>query len=258
MTRGMKNRRVTRGLAVPSTFFAVVGALVLLLSSCSGGPTDEAAADLAERCGTKDPGVPVQALDYDPDSGESVDGYVLGEGANGVVFSNQTDTDLCDWLPLATQIAGSDRKALVYDYSYKPDAAKEVEAAAGSLTDLAVEKVVLVGASKGAVGSIMAAPSIQEPTVSGVASLSVVGEFEGLDPREDAGELEMPLLLMAARDDGDTAEVAQKIGEVAMSEDQRVEVFDGYDHGVDLLGGGESPEARGILLHFIDRNLPRD
>lgn len=235
-----------------------VGTILLLLASCSGGPTREASGDLSERCGKKKPTVPVQALPYDPGSGEGVDGFVLGDGSEGIVFSNQTDTDLCDWLPLATEMAGEDRRALIYDYSYKPDAAKEVEAAAGELGDLGVDKVVLVGASKGAVGSLVAATSMEDPPVAGVVSLSSVGAFEGLDPREDAGRLGMPLLLMASRDDGDTAEVARKVAELSASKDQRVKVFGGYDHGIDLLGGKDSPGARDLLVRFVDRTLPHD
>ena len=81
------------------------GTIVLLLAPCSGGPTEEAAKHLAELCGTKKPKVPVQALPYDADSGEGVDGYVLGEATRGVVFSNQTDTYLCDWLPFAKKFS---------------------------------------------------------------------------------------------------------------------------------------------------------
>jgi len=143
----------------PAVFSAVLATYLLFLASCSGGPTEEAANDLAERCGTKDPGVPVQALPYDAGTGEGVDGFVLGEGTMGVVFSNQTDTVLCDWLPLAKETAGEGRRALVYDYSYKSDAAIEVEAAAAELAKLGVEQAVLVGASKGAVGSLAAVPS---------------------------------------------------------------------------------------------------
>src|SRR5215210_1003394 len=110
------------------------GTILLLLASCSGGPTQEVAADLSERCGTKKPTLPVQALPYDPGS---------GEGTEGIVFSNQTDTDLCDWLPFATGMVGPDRRALIYDYTYKPDAAKEVEAAADEIAGLGVKEVVL-------------------------------------------------------------------------------------------------------------------
>ena len=242
----------------PAGFSALLATYLLFLASCSGQPTEEAANDLAERCGTKDPGVPVQALPYDAGTGEGVDGFVLGEGRMGVVFSNQTDTDLCDWLPLAKETAGEGRKALIYDYSYKPDAAGEVEAAA-ELAELGVEQAVLVGASKGAVGSLAAAPSIREPEVAGVASLSAVGEYEGLNSVDAAGKVRVPLLVLAARGDltTDAGEVAPKLAKVSPSEDKRVVVFDGTDHGIDLLKGEHGPRVRGLLKDFIDRNLRR-
>jgi len=231
--------------------------MAFLAASCSGGPSEEAANDLSERCMKEDLGVPVQETPYDPGSGEGVDGFVLGEGSSGVVFSNQIDTDLCDWLPLASKLAGEDTRTLIYDYSYKPDAAKEVKAAAAELSKLGVEEVVLVGASKGGVGSLAAASSIREPEVTGVVSLSAVGEFEGLDSREAARKLRMPLLLMAARDDGDTAEVARDVTEISPSEDEHVEVFGGYDHGIALLDGEDGPQARELLMKFVRGNLPR-
>lgn len=237
---------------------AAAGTILLLLASCSGGPTEESAKDLAKRCGSEDPGVPVQALPYDPGSGEGVDGYALGEGEKGVIFSNQTDTDLCDWLPIAKKMAGPDRRALIYDYSYKPDAAKEVEAAAEGFAGLGVKEVVLVGASKGAVGSLAAAPSIDELEVAGVASLSAVGEFEGLDSLVAAGKVRAPLLVLAARGDPttDAGVVAPKLVETSPSKDKQVVLFDGPDHGIDLLKGKHAPRARSLLEGFVDQNLP--
>lgn len=241
----------------PAVFSAVLATYLLFLASCSGGPTEEAANDLAERCGTKDPGVPVEALPYD--AGTGVDGFVLGEGTMGVIFSNQTDTVLCDWLPLAMETAGEGRRALVYDYSYKSDAAIEVEAAAARLAKLGVEQAVLVGASKGAVGSLAAVPSIREPEVAGVASLSAVGEDEGLDSIDAARKVRVPLLVLAARGDltTDAGEVAPELEKVSPSEDKRVVLFDGTDHGIDLLQGEHGPKVRALLEDFIDRNLRR-
>ena len=258
--RVLARRRGTRASVRFAGHGAVLAAtmLALLVASCSGGPTGEAADELAGRCGVGDVGVPVEALPYEVGSGEGVDGFVLGGGSEGVVFSNQTDTDLCEWLPFAKKMAGEDRRALIYDYSYKPDAAKEVEAAARELEGLGVDRVVLVGASKGAVGSLVAATTIEGPSVAGVASLSSVGDFEGLDPREDAGRLDMPLLLMASREDGDAAEVAREVAELAPTDEAKVEVFGGYDHGTDLLGGRHGPGARDLLTRFVDGSLPRD
>jgi dienelactone hydrolase len=236
--------------------------LLLLACSCSGGPTEEAKGDLAERCGIERPNVPVQALPlpYNAASGEGVDGFVLGEGTKGIVFSNQTDTDLCDWLPFAAKTAGGGRRSLIYDYSYRPDAAKEVEAAAAELGRLGVGELVLVGASKGAVGSLAAAPSIRDPELVGVASLSAVGNFEGLDSVEAAEEVRAPLLVLAARGDAttDAGEVAPKLAKASPSKDKRVVVFSGSDHGIDLLEGVHGAEAESLLKGFVDRDLSRD
>ena len=65
----------------------------------------------------------------------------------------------------------------------------------------------------------------------------------------------MPLLLMASRDDGDAAEVAREVAELAPTDEVRVEVFGGYAHGTDLLGGKPGPAARELLARFVDGNL---
>jgi pimeloyl-ACP methyl ester carboxylesterase len=112
----------------------------------------------------------------------------------------------------------------------------------------------------GEVASLVAAPSIQEPAVNGVASLSAVGEFEGLDSREAAAKVRAPLLVLAARGDAttDAGEVAPELAKVSPSKDKRVVLFNGSNHGIDLLEGENGPRARSLLRGFIDRNLPQD
>ena len=42
---------------------------------------------------------------------------VLGTGSRGVLLSNQSDEDLCAWLPLARTLARSGFRVGLYDYS---------------------------------------------------------------------------------------------------------------------------------------------
>jgi hypothetical protein len=93
--------------------------------------------------------------------------------------------------------------------------------------------------------------------VAGVASLSAVSEDEGLNSFDAAWKVRVPLLVLAARGNltTDAGEVAPELAKVSPSEDKRVVLFDGTDHGIDLLQGEHGPRVRALLEDFIDRNL---
>jgi hypothetical protein len=55
---------------------------------------------------------------------------VLGTGRRGVVLSNQSDQNLCGWLPFAKTLATRGFRALVYDYDTADPAGNVVKAAA--------------------------------------------------------------------------------------------------------------------------------
>jgi pimeloyl-ACP methyl ester carboxylesterase len=86
-----------------------------------------------------------------------------------------------------------------------------------------------------------------------------VGEFEGLNSLDAARKVRVPLLVLAARGDltTDAGEVAPKLAKGSPSEDKRLVLFDGTDHGIDLLQGEHGPRVRALLKDFIDRNLRR-
>jgi hypothetical protein len=89
----------------------------------------------------------------------------------GVVLSNQSDRNLCGWLPFARVLANLGFQALLYDYGIAGDERDDLAAAVAALRGLGAERVALLGASQGAKASLVAASGIRPP-VAGVASLS--------------------------------------------------------------------------------------
>jgi pimeloyl-ACP methyl ester carboxylesterase len=125
---------------------------------------------------------------------------VLGTGRLGVVLSNQSDQNLCGWLPFAKTLATRGFRALVYDYDTAADPAGNVVKAAAKLRQLGVRTVLLAGASQGAKASLMAAPAIG-PLVAGVVSLSAERTAQGQDVLPFAAKLIAPVLFITAKGD---------------------------------------------------------
>jgi hypothetical protein len=125
---------------------------------------------------------------------------VLGTGPVGVVLSNQSDQNLCGWLPFAKTLAARGFRVLVYDYGTAADPAGDVVNAAAKLRELGVRTVLLAGASRGANASLIAAPGITPP-VAGVVSLSAERAMLGQDVLPFVAKLKAPVLFITARSD---------------------------------------------------------
>jgi len=74
---------------------------------------------------------------------------VLGRGPAGVVLSNQSDRNLCGWLPFGRVLAARGFQVLLYDYGIAGDLSDDIAAAVAKLHQLGARRVVLVGASQG-------------------------------------------------------------------------------------------------------------
>jgi dienelactone hydrolase len=117
----------------------------------------------------------------------------------------------------------------------------DVVGAARKLRALGVSRVYLMGASLGGTASIVAATRI-EPAVAGVVSLSGEADLSGLFPGSGldavaaAKNLKVPVLFVAAKQDGlvPAADVA-RIRSALRSRGSRVVLYPGPYHGWDLL-----------------------
>jgi pimeloyl-ACP methyl ester carboxylesterase len=179
---------------------------------------------------------------------------VLGRGPAGVVLSNQSDRNLCGWLPFARVLAAMGFQALLYDYGIAGDERDDLAAAVAALRRLGAERVALLGASQGAKASLVAASGIRPP-VAGVASLSAERTLHGTDVVPAAARLRVPVLLVTARDDpyGSADAAPDLYRAAARAPSRQLLVVDGDAHGEDLLSGPTGRRVRSAVLAFLRR-----
>ncbi len=232
-----------------------IGAVLLALSFALGllaGPlaASPAPPSLAARCGGSPGGATFWFRAAD---GVRLDGAALGKGPNGVVLATEYPSELCKWLPEALVLRSRGFRVFLFDFRglglsptpARPSAQRayveDVLGAARELRRRGASRVCLMGASLGATASIVAAGRIR-PAVAGVVSLSGEANLNGiiadsgLDAETAARHLHVPVLYLAAKDDGLTPPSAVARMRAALrSKGSRVVVFPGAYHGWDLL-----------------------
>src|SRR6266571_2112715 len=171
---------------------------------------------------------------------------VLGSGGNGVVLSNQSDQNLCGWLPFGKVLAERGFRVLLYDYGLSAEPAGDVALAAAKLRSLGAGTVQLVGASEGAKASLIAATTLQPPPAA-VVSLSAERTLQGTDVLPAAAKLRAPVLFVTARDDSFVGDATRQLYRAATrSASRRLEVVAGS--AVSARCG--PPVAAASLIHF--------
>jgi pimeloyl-ACP methyl ester carboxylesterase len=189
--------------------------------------------------------------------GVRLQGAVLGRGTTGVVFAHQVAGDRCQWLDFAREIAAKGYRVLVFDMrgygassgaaNVRPD--RDVVAAAAELRRRGSKRVILVGASMGGTGVVVAAAGIR-PAVSGVVDLSGPVGFGGVNALPAAKRLTAPVLFVAGRDDGDFASATRALYRAAVSKDKTLLIAPTSWHGVDLVS---LPAVKKRVVGFISR-----
>jgi pimeloyl-ACP methyl ester carboxylesterase len=235
----------------------VLCAAGLVLSGCAGQKAARSAAPPTT------PTTRPVALDgcVQPGSAQLVDvggGHqvaVLGTGPVGVVLSNQSNQNLCGWLPFARTLAARGFRVLVYDYGITADPAGDVAKAAATLRELGVRTVMLAGASQGAKASLIAAPAIRPP-VGGVVSLSAERTMGGQEVQPFAAKLRAAVLFVVAKGDpygaGDATPRLYRAATKASS--RRLVVVAGDAHGTDLLTGPNGARVRSMIIDFLSEH----
>jgi dienelactone hydrolase len=190
-----------------------------------------------------------------PAPGEQLPAVVLGDGATGVVFANQSASTACGWLPYARNVTRSGVRSLVFDYG-TAEREDEVLAAARWLRENGAKRVVLVGASIGGRAVVTAAARAHGSGVDAVVSLSgerILGAQR--DIIVDARRLKTPTLWVSSLNDGYTsfAEETRQLYRAAKGHAQpdRLLVVSGDDHGTDLLTGSQAKRVVPAVTSFI-------
>jgi hypothetical protein len=107
----------------------------------------------------------VRAVALHPPRSKPLRGVMLGSGTTAFVFSDESDEDLCGWLPFVKTLRTHGYSALLYDYVDPSALPADAAAAAAPARAAGARRVILIGASVGARGSIQAASA--NPPASG-------------------------------------------------------------------------------------------
>jgi dienelactone hydrolase len=225
----------------------LAAAAVLLLAACGSTKRDAQprlprSLDGCVRAGPGTRIVRFRAVD------ENVRAAAIGTGRTGVVLANESDLDLCGWLPFARTLARGSR-VLLWDYgNAAPEA--EVAAAARELRRLGSTRIVLAGASEGAKAAIVAAAT--SPSVAqGVVALSPEASLGGRAVAPSAHRLAMPALFAVSEGDPFSARDTPALEQAAGSARKRLVVVPGDAHGVALLRGAPAATVAAAFLDFV-------
>jgi pimeloyl-ACP methyl ester carboxylesterase len=180
---------------------------------------------------------------------------VIGTGSRAVLLSNESDEDLCSWLPFAARLAASGYRAVVWDYGGNPPA-DEIAGLVRRLRAAGAGRVVLMGASEGAKASLIAGSKLS-PAVQGVVSLSAEPVLSpGIMVLSYVRQLRCPLLLVTANQDPyGSAQAARQFLAAARSQRKELVRVPGTAHGTALLGGRSATATVPAILAFLRRVL---
>lgn len=199
-------------------------------------------------------GATARTIALRPRGATALTGVLMGTGSITVVLSDESDENLCSWLPFVGTLRAHGYSALLYDYVDPSEIAADARAGAAAALAVGGRRVVLMGASVGARASIKAASS-HPPGVVGVISLSAERTVAS-DPADLIGparKLTVPTLLISAREDpylsGDTVAL---LGAVRARRKNAL-VVPGSDHGTALLSGSSGARVRAAVLSFLLR-----
>lgn len=231
---------------------------VLLLTACGGTPSPSAkhaghsvaAARRIDVCLSLGPAA--RRVVLRPQGRTPVDAVLVGRGDTVFVLSDESDENLCSWLPFVAELRARGYAALLYDYLDPTQLPADAAAGARAALAAGARRAVLMGASVGARASIEAAAS-SPPGVSAVIALSAEQTVRS-DPTDLTGPARrdrIATLLVDARHDpyveGFTPLLFHALGE----RDKRALTLPGLDHGTALLTGQNGPRVRAAIFAFV-------
>lgn len=185
--------------------------------------------------------------------------FVLGSGGRGVALSNQSDEDLCSWLPQARTLAARGYRVALYNYppARTPPSADALAEVVSVLHGQGAKSICLVGASKGAKASVVAATKIHPPVACVVALSAEDSSIEYGDITPFAARLRAPTLYITAKDDPyDSDPAGRAFVRVQPGHRGRLMEVPGDDHGTELLAGSQATRVQAAIVKFLHRHLP--
>ncbi len=247
-----------RPTAVLASVFAALAFAGSSSQAASKPPT------LGERCLTK---IERQhAVSFRTTDGFALRGVLLGRGSVGVALGHEKGADLCNWLPFARVLAASGFRVLALDFrghgssqavradlkAFRLD--RDFLAAAKLLRAHGARRTVLMGASMGGTGALVAAAAMQ-PQPAAIVVLSSPADFSTLDARAAVARVRSPTLYAVGKDDFCCTQDMHDLYGAAAARVKHLELLDSGAHGTELLKGPTGTQARKLILRFLADNV---
>ncbi|NUP52527.1 MAG: alpha/beta hydrolase [Catenulispora sp.] len=178
-------------------------------------------------------------------------GYtVWGAGPRTVVLSNQSDESQAAWQAYADHLVAEGYRVAMWDYGIGDPAAAlgDVVKALRAQQD---GPIFLLGASKGAKVSLIAATSITPPVTAVVTLSAESGMASGVDVASYVKRLTCPALVLTAEKDGWGSADAAKTFQAVLPNLVRTLIYPGADHGTALLYGANGPKSIADIDAFL-------
>ncbi|MDT7788672.1 MAG: hypothetical protein QOF58_7091 [Pseudonocardiales bacterium] len=210
------------------------------------------------------------AISFEAEDGVELPGLVFGSGSSGVLLAHTQTEFLCDWLPLARQLAEDGHQVLVYEmrsmmlrenrHRYDLD----VLGAAKELDSRGASSIVAGGGGTGATAIATAAAKI--PSLKGMFLLTPFKTFQtsssDLDAVAGIGTVQVPSFIAAAQDDvielGDSelqdvrlADHARQIADAATN--AKLQIVPGKAQSAELT---DDPAMRDEVRAFVRESSP--
>ncbi|MFD8600020.1 alpha/beta hydrolase [Kitasatospora sp. NPDC059646] len=240
---------------------AALAATALLLTACSGdGSSTQAGPAPASKaptygCLTQERAAKGSfALDAGTAGGSNLDAYHRDSDAGGartaIVFSHQLGGSLCEWVPVLDDFTRAGYAVLAF--TTEGDVTEGIKAAAGRLKDKGVTGIALIGASKGAAGSLVAAKLDNPLPVKAVVSLSSPEVYSQFNAALAVKAVKIPTYFAAEEMDAPFNADAKALYDASVAEDKQLKIYPGGNHGAPLLKDGALPD----VLAYLARHAP--
>jgi dienelactone hydrolase len=174
------------------------------------------------------------------------------------------------WNAFAREIAARGYLVLTYNFRYwvsatkmddslRDKAAEDLRAAIAFMRQQGAKRVVLVGASLGALASIKAAGDDDQPAAV-VVMAAPFGPFPALPSLQvnetDLQAIKAPkLFINTEHDEGGFTDSTRRMFAVA-PEPKELSIYPGSAHGTDLFDTEQAADLTQQLIEFIERNAP--
>jgi dienelactone hydrolase len=213
--------------------------------------------------------ISTRVVTFTTTDGVILHGTFYGRGTTAVILSEMGAQQEDTWAGFAQSIAAQGYLAFTYDFRYwvtktrvdaalRDKAADDLRAAIAFVRAQGADRVVLVGASLGALATIKVADEV-DPTAVVILS-APMRLIEGLPSLEvkaaDIEAIQAPKLFIAAERDqqGFTADI-QKMFEAA-SDPKSLQLYSGTAHGTDLFSAEHAADLTQRLIDFIEQFAP--